>query len=197
MCNSSISSSSSSSNIPFASNTLTKMGFFSFQTQNYLCSSTRCYLSVSRKYSKISSGDGGETNSKMTDERYLESYNDQKPDLFVYFTLSIDGRKSMILTKINVKPGDEIDDIRKEIKKENSNVLASVDAGQIELFESNNKEEPLNALETWNHNVTWGTKQSPLIVKVNPSMVTVNNSVATVGKCGMILYCILFESTTV
>ena len=195
MCNSSISSSSSSSNIPFASNTLTKMGFFSFQTQNYLCSSTRCYLSASRKYSKISSGYGGDTNGKMTDETYLESYNDQKPDFFVYFTLSIDGRKSMILTKINVKPGDEIDDIRKEIKKETSPYFDDVPTFGIELFESNNKEEPLNALETWNHNVTWGTKQSPLIVKVNPSMVAVKNSMATVGKCGMILYCILFEST--
>ena len=80
-------------------------------------------------------------------------------------------------------PGDEIDDIRKEIKKENTNVLASVDAGQLELFKSVHEEEPLNALEAWNSSVTWGTKQQPLVVKVNPLMVAVIKSVAAVSKC--------------
>ena len=44
---------------------------------------------------------------------------------------------------------------------------------------SSSIQEPLNSLTTWNSNVTWGTKQQPLMVKVN-------NSVAVVGKCGML-----------
>ena len=59
---------------------------------------------------------------------------------------------------------------------------------RIELFESNEHTEPLNAVVTWNSNVKWGTQTHPLIVKVNPSMLTdapvnTGNSVAAVGKC--------------
>ena len=174
-CSSSCGSRSSSS-IPFASNDLTKTGFFSFQSQNLTSSSKNTESTGST--SKV-----GDTTRTMAEEMYMDTSNDQKPDFFVYYTVSINGQKSRLLTKVKVMPGDEIDDIRKEIKKENSNVLASVDAGQLELFKSVHEEEPLNALEAWNSSVTWGTKQQPLVVKVNPLMVAVIKSVAAVGKC--------------
>ena len=116
------------------------------------------------------------------------SHTDGK-DPFVYFSLLLDKQQqSCIMSKVKVKPGDEIDDIRKKIKRENSNALALVDATQLELFESKKHKKPLNAFLTWNSNVKWGTQTQPLIVKVNPSMVTVapvntGSSAAAVGKC--------------
>ena len=80
------------------------------------------------------------------------------------------------ITKINVSKGDNIDSIIDKIKTKGSPDFDDVPAYRIELFESIEEEEPLNALETWNPSVSWGTKLRPLMVKVNPSMVAV-------GKC--------------
>ena len=74
------------------------------------------------------------------------------------------------MTSIVVEEGDSIDIIRKAIKKERSNAFASIDASDIELFESEQDIEqekpPLDARMEWNPNVTWGTKTQPLIVQV-------------------------------
>ena len=48
------------------------------------------------------------------------SHTDSK-EPFVYFSLLLDKQQqSWIMSKVKVKPGDEIDDIRKKIKRENS-----------------------------------------------------------------------------
>ena len=156
---SSSSSSSSSCSIPFTSIDL------SFLIPNYL-------QYKQRNESSSSNGD--------------ETYDNLQQEVFVYYTVSIDGRQSRI-TKINVSKGDDIDSIIDEIKTKGRPDFDDVPGYRIELFESVKHKEPLHALETWNPSVTWGTKQHPLIVKVNPSMVTVNNSFAAVGKCGMLL----------
>ena len=129
-------------------------------------------------------------------EKYEQTNDDRKSDFFVYYTVLFDEQRSRVLTKVSVKPGDEIDDIRKEIKKDNSNIFASVDAVQLEIFASDEQEEPLNALKTWNSSVTWGTKLQPLIVKVNPLMVAGNSVAAVGGKCLFtnILYIIEFHT---
>jgi hypothetical protein len=116
------------------------------------------------------------------------SHTDGK-DPFVYFSLLLDKEKQRWeISKAKVKPGDEIDDIRKKIKRETSPYFDGVPAIGIELFESDEHTEPLKSVVKWHSEVEWGTQTHPLIVKVNPSMVTVapvntGNSVAAVGKC--------------
>ena len=83
----------------------------------------------------------------------------------VYIEIPINDTKRG-MTKVSVEPGNNIDNIRKFIKKENSNILLPLTLFRIELYESLEQEEPLNALEEWSPNATWGTKQQPLIVKV-------------------------------
>jgi hypothetical protein len=90
-----------------------------------------------------------------------------KQELYVYYTISIDGRQSRIM-KAKVHKGGDIDSIIDEIKKKNSILLASIPTYRIELHESFEQKEPLNALEKWSPNAIWGTKQQPLIVKSNP-----------------------------
>ena len=108
---------------------------------------------------------------------------------FVYFSLLLDKQQqSWVMSKVKVKPGDDIDDIREKIKKKYSNALALVDAGLLELFESDVHTEPLNAFVKWHSEVEWGTQTQPLIVKVKSPMVTVapvntGSSAAAVGKC--------------
>ena len=65
--------------------------------------------------------------------------------------------------------GDEVDDIIKAIKKENSNILASVDAAQIGLFMStaDNEDALLLPWKKWDPNVKWGTKRDPVIADAN------------------------------
>ena len=67
----------------------------------------------------------------------------------MHYKISIDGQTSRVMT-IKVKNEDYIDSIIDEIKTKNGVLLSSVDPAQIELFESVEEVEPLNALETWN-----------------------------------------------
>ena len=62
-----------------------------------------------------------------------------------------------------------MDDIIKAIKKENSNILASVDAAQIGLFMStaDNEDALLLPWKKWDPNVKWGTKRDPVIADAN------------------------------
>ena len=114
------------------------------------------------------------------------SHTDSK-DPFVYYGIFHNEQMSRI-TRIKVKDKDYIDSIIDEIKIKERPYFDGVPAVGIELFESNEHTEPLNAVVTWNSNVKWGTQTQPLIVKVKSSMVTVapvntGNSVAAVGKC--------------
>ena len=114
------------------------------------------------------------------------SHTDGK-DPFVYYRIFHNEQMSRI-TRINVKDNDCIDYIIDEIKKKERPYFDGVPAIGIELFESNEHTELLNTFVTWNSNVEWGTQTQPLIVKVNPSMVTVapvntGSSTAAVGKC--------------
>ena len=85
---------------------------------------------------------------------------------FVFVEIPIgDGKWEQ--TKIDVNDGDDIDDIRKTIKNENSNLFAATNTVQMKLFTSADEEKPLDAFKEWNPNVTWGTKGQPLFVKVD------------------------------
>ena len=131
---------SSSSSIPF---TLIDL---SFPKPNYLPSKQRCYINVSRNYSKSGSGDGGGDIIREGAETVSETYNNLQHDVVVY-----DGQASRVMT-VKVK-------IEDEIKTKNKARLSSINPAQIELFESIEQETPLHALDTWSHSVTWGTKR--------------------------------------
>ena len=129
------------------------------------------------KYEQTSengSGDGGGDIIREGSETVSETYKILQQNV-VHYKISIDGQTSRVMT-IKVKNEDYIDSIIDEIKTKNGVLLSSVDPAQIELFESIEEGEPLNALKTWNPSVSWGTKLQPLMVKVNTSMVAV-------GKC--------------
>ena len=102
-----------------------------------------------------------EDNSRVRDGNF-------KSEKLVYYTLSINGQLRRIM-KVKVNIRTDIDSIIDEIKKKNNILLSSVDPEQLEIFKSKESSEPLDALEEWNPNVSWGTKAQPLIVKVNPS----------------------------
>jgi hypothetical protein len=108
-----------------------------------------------------------------------------KQELYVYYTIPIDGRQSRIM-KAKVHKGDDIDSIIDEIKKKGSPDFDSIPAYRIEVYKSFKQEEPLNSLEEWYPNATWGTKQQPLIVKANPfiaSVATTSPWKRSFGKC--------------
>jgi hypothetical protein len=114
-----------------------------------------------------------------------ETNDNRMPYFFLYYTIPIDGRQSRIM-KNKISEGDDIDSIIDEIKKKNSILLASIPAYRIELYESFEQEEPLNLLEEWYPNATWGTQQQPLIVKSNPliaSLATTSPWKRNFGKC--------------
>jgi hypothetical protein len=125
--------------------------------------STCCSLSSTN--TNDSSNKSGGDDSEVT-ETEGETNDNRMPSFFLYYTISIDGRQSRIL-KAKVHKGDDIDSIIDEIKKKGSPDFDSIPAYRIELYESLEQEEPLNALEEWYPNVTWGTKQQPLVVKIN------------------------------
>ena len=116
------------------------------------------------------------------------SHTDSK-EPFVYFSLLLDKQQqSWIMSKVKVKPGDDIDDIREKIKKKERPDFDTIASYRIELFESKKHKKPLNAFVKWHSEVEWGTQTQPLIVKVKSPMVTVapvntGNSAAAVGKC--------------
>ena len=79
------------------------------------------------------------------------------------------------------------DTIKKAIKKESSNIFATIDAPQMELFESLEdiqQEKPLNALEKWNSTVTWGTENAPLFVPISVKHVNDTPWSHSNGECG-------------
>jgi hypothetical protein len=104
-----------------------------------------------------------------------ESYANLEKPSFVFYTLSMNGQQSQIST-IKVNEGDDIDSIKRGIKVDNSNLCASVPAYRLEAFISIDEEEPLDSLEKWTKTVTWGTPETPLIVKI--PMTNINS-----GKC--------------
>ena len=88
---------------------------------------------------------------------------------FLWVKVPIDDQRKAKLS-IQVNEGDFIDTIREAIKKKRSNAFASIDASDLELFESEQdielKNPPLDAAMEWNPDVTWGTKDAPLFVQV-------------------------------
>jgi hypothetical protein len=87
---------------------------------------------------------------------------------FVYYFISKSPFTSRD-SKVKVNIGDEVDDIIKSIKKENRNILDSVDAAQIGLFMSaaDNEDALLLPWKEWDPNVKWGTKRDPVIADTN------------------------------
>ena len=140
------------------------------------CSTLR-RISSSNSNGNKNSGDGDTEKAETVDE----AYHSDKTPYFVHVEIPIDEKKSE-RTKVNVKPGSDIDDIRKELKRENSNTFASLDVVQIKLFTSaDDQDEPLDALEKWKPGVTWGTEAMPLVVKVNQPLIP--PSITSNGMC--------------
>jgi hypothetical protein len=83
----------------------------------------------------------------------------------------VDGLRAKIM-EIEVKVGDSIASIRTKVKNYARNTFASVDAQDLDLFESEQqidsssyaKGKLLDPLNEWDPNVSWGTKQQPMIV---------------------------------
>ena len=122
----------------------------------------------------------------------VETSHTDGSDSFVY--LVIDGRMSQPI-EVKVVTGDNLNKIKDRLKIQTRPYFDSIPTFEIELFESDEHKKPLKSVVTWNSKVEWGTQTQPLIVKVNPSMVTVapvntGNSVAIFGKC---LFCCVFE----
>ena len=113
---------------------------------------------------------------------------------FVY--VAVNGYKSQI-TKIEVKKGDMVIFIRDAIKEKGKNAFDSVAVFAIQLFRSKERSvpfndgnlleaaaEPLNPLEKWNSDVTWGTAKQPLIVYTPQN---INRGESTSCGCQVIL----------
>ena len=79
-----------------------------------------------------------------------------------YKTVLIDGQQQSLLARVNVQDGEYID-----VKAKETPYFDLFPVSQIGLFESIEQNaapfEPYDI--TWNSEVTWGTKQQPLIVK--------------------------------
>ena len=164
---SSSSDSSSISSIIFKSINTKSIGLNSFPKPKSLPRPNCFHLKLTTSSNdNESTSDAGDSNSKAA-ETIRGLYDIMQRNFFVYFTILSDGRQSRI-TKVKVNEGDDIDSIIDEIKNNNSPDFDDVPAYRIELFESVERTEPLNALEMWKPNVSWGTKQQPLMVKVNP-----------------------------
>jgi hypothetical protein len=147
--------------------------------------STRCSLSSTNTNDGSNKSGGDDIEVTETEG---ETNDNRMPYFFLYYTISMDGRQSRIM-KAKVHKGDDIDSIIDEIKMKNSILLASVDPTQLEIFASFEQEEPLNVLEEWYPNATWGTKQQPLIVKANPliaSVATTSPWKRSFGKCDFV-----------
>jgi hypothetical protein len=86
-------------------------------------------------------------------------------------------------TKIMVSPGDDIDTIKEmiKVKTKSSPILRDVEVFEMKLYELkttlnewkalNETEQPnniklLDATLEWHNTVSWGTKNSPLLVKI-------------------------------
>ena len=143
-----------------------------------------------------SSRDNHEDNQNDDDD------DERKPAAraFVWVKVPIDDELSE-LTKVNINIEDDIIDIKKAIKNENSNIFASIDAPQMKLFESEQdmkqKKLPLDARMKWNSTVTWGTENAPLFVQVpvnrNSESPRSNNN----GECWSLLWIFIYARTMI
>ena len=113
----------------------------------------------------------------MDDEVPKISDNDEG---IVY--VAVDGYMSQAM-EIKVCSGNDIDDIKEEIKRKGSPVFDSIAAFEMKVYQSiqqttkqkSNDEDteqpltpalnPMDATTQWDSEVTWGTKKQPLIVR--------------------------------
>jgi hypothetical protein len=161
----------------------------------------------SNKKLKPRSGDANndrEAESMMVNETANNTQN--IPTIWV----ALDGNRNY-LTKIKVVEGNDIDDIQEKLKAKAPNTFAKVDAVEIQLYQSmplteaeieNNKtllEKEGNALrstEQWFSNVSWGTKEQPLIVYTPKPDTTGTTTTSTTtgsinnGKCNGLFACL-------
>ena len=105
-----------------------------------------------------------------------------KREFFIYYSITMDGISATQAMKVKVNKGDEVYDIIKSIKMENSNTFASVDVIRIQLFKSLQQHKALYAWKEWNPNVSWGTKTNPLTVVVGERSFFVYYKVSVDGK---------------
>jgi hypothetical protein len=68
-------------------------------------------------------------------------------------------------SKVRVKLGDDIDTIKKRIKKQNRILFRNFDAHKLKLYQSVESTEPLDAWSKWKTSLIWGVKDTPLIVR--------------------------------
>ena len=100
----------------------------------------------------------------------LEPANDETTEdqqFFAYYVVaSVDGQL-IEKAKIKVGNGDNIDTIRESIKNDNGSFFTFVRTFEMQLFASATSEQTMDIFEEWNPDIHWGTKESPLILKVN------------------------------
>lgn len=105
----------------------------------------------------------------------------------VWVEIPLDDQRKTAMTSIVVKEGDFIDTIKQAIKKENSHTFASVDAFEMELFESvediQQTKPPLDPTLEWKPYVTWGTAAQPLIAIVPVKRVESSQWSNSNGEC--------------
>ena len=116
-------------------------------------------------------------------------YNDKRKPAaraFVWVKVPIDDQHKAKLS-VEVKAGYFIDSIKEAIKKKRSNAFASIDASDLELFESEQdieqKKPPLDARMKWNSTVTWGTENTPLFVQVPVKRISESPRSNNNGEC--------------
>jgi hypothetical protein len=68
---------------------------------------------------------------------------------------------------VSVQAGESISSIKRKIKVEGGEWFQNVATPMINLYESINSTEKLDARTKWNSNVKWGTEEEPLVVKLS------------------------------
>jgi hypothetical protein len=103
----------------------------------------------------------------------------QKPK-FVY--VAIGGKRSQII-KVEVIKGNDIIDIKEKIKEKASPDFNSIPAYEVEVFASEEDNEPFDASIEWSPKVSWGTKAQPLIVYTpKPNTTTTTSTTSSINN---------------
>jgi hypothetical protein len=95
----------------------------------------------------------------------------------VWYNLSCIDKKRTQRTQVYIEYGYYLDQIKTKIKEKSAKLFQNVDAEEIMIYESINSIEQLDETTEWTSSVSWGTKDAPLLIKVNS------------GTEGMIIFC--------
>ena len=110
---------------------------------------------------------------------------------FLFYKAFINGIIVGQPSKIEVEVGDDIDTIKQRLKIENHNTFGSFDRLEMFLYEferlDDSNDEALHPFDIkWSDQVSWGTKENPLIVKVRrftTPQQPLQNKIGKYGTC--------------